>query len=98
MIVCPEIPLNADIANEFIKHGLRIFAPNEEAALLEGSKAFAKNFMMKYEIPTAAYETFIDENEAKKYILEKVAPIVIKADGLEEGKGAIVAEQINQDR
>ena len=95
-IVGPESPLNAGIANEFIKHGLRIFAPNEEAALLEGSKAFAKNFMMKYEIPTAAYETFIDANEAKKYILEKGAPIVIKADGLAEGKGVIVAETIDQ--
>src|SRR5690625_4630388 len=89
-IVGPENPLNAGIANEFSEHGLRIFAPNKEAAILEGSKAFAKEFMINYQIPTAAYATFTDPTEAKNYIEEQGAPIVIKADGLAEGKGVTV--------
>lgn len=90
-IVGPENPLNAGIANAFQEKGLAIFAPTKEAAILEGSKDFAKQFMMKYDIPTAAYQTFTDPVLAKEYIAEKGAPIVIKADGLAEGKGVIVA-------
>src|SRR5699024_7416594 len=89
--VGPENPLNAGIANAFKEAGLRIFAPIKEAAVLEGSKDFAKQFMMNYGIPTAAYETFTDVESARKYVEEKGAPIVIKADGLAEGKGVIVA-------
>lgn len=95
-IVGPENPLNAGIANAFQEKGLNIFAPTKEAALLEGSKDFAKQFMIKYDIPTAAYATFTEADEAKAYIEEKGAPIVIKADGLAEGKGVIVAETIAQ--
>jgi len=95
-IVGPENPLNAGIANEFTNHGLKIFAPNKEAAILEGSKAFAKNFMMDYEIPTAAYESFTDPDQAKKYIEQQGAPIVIKADGLAEGKGVTVAQTVDE--
>ncbi len=91
-VVGPESSLNAGIANRFHEENLAIFAPTEEAALLEGSKSFAKDFMMKYEIPTAAYATFTNVAEARQYIEEKGAPIVIKADGLAEGKGVIVAE------
>ncbi|MGY0694792.1 phosphoribosylamine--glycine ligase [Virgibacillus sp. FSP13] len=91
-IVGPENPLNAGIANRFQEEGLAIFAPTKEAALLEGSKRFAKEFMKKYDIPTADYATFSDAIEAKKYIIEKGAPIVIKADGLAAGKGVVVAE------
>src|SRR5690625_2189563 len=80
-IVGPENPLNAGIANEFTKHGLRIFAPTQEAALLEGSKAFAKKFMMTYDIPTAAYETFTNPEEAKAYIRKKSGPIVVREIG-----------------
>src|SRR5699024_9557790 len=69
-----------------------IFAPTEAAALLEGSKDFAKQFMYKHEIPTAAYATFTNADEAKAYIEEKGAPIVVKADGLAAGKGVVVAE------
>ncbi|MFS0752665.1 phosphoribosylamine--glycine ligase [Oceanobacillus sp. 1P07AA] len=90
-IVGPENPLNAGIVNEFHKEGLAIFAPTKEAALLEGSKSFAKDFMKKYEIPTAAYGVFTDVNEAKKMVKQQGAPIVIKADGLAAGKGVIVA-------
>ena len=76
--------------------GLKIFAPSKEAAILEGSKDFAKNFMMTYNIPTANYQTFSNAEAAKAYIQEKGAPIVIKADGLAEGKGVIVAESLEQ--
>src|SRR5690625_2470516 len=95
-IVGPENPLNAGIANAFKEAGLAIFAPTKEAALLEGSKDFAKQFMVKYEIPTAAYKTFTDAPSAKAYVQEQGAPIVIKADGLAEGKGVIVAETVEQ--
>lgn len=91
-IVGPENPLNAGIADAFLKANLPIFAPTKKAALLEGSKDFAKQFMNTYEIPTAAHRTFTDHQEAKRYIEEKGAPIVIKADGLAEGKGVTVAE------
>lgn len=91
-IVGPENPLNAGIVNAFQKEGLKIFGPTKEAALLEGSKDFAKQFMVKYGIPTASYETFTEAEAAKQYIKEKGAPIVIKADGLAEGKGVIVAD------
>lgn len=95
-IVGPENPLNAGIADAFEAAGLRIFAPRKNAALLEGSKDFAKQFMVKYDIPTAAYESFTDVEEAKKYVEAQGAPIVIKADGLAEGKGVIVAETVEQ--
>ncbi|WP_067725234.1 phosphoribosylamine--glycine ligase [Oceanobacillus damuensis] len=90
-VVGPENPLNAGIANRFKEAGLRVFAPTKEAALLEGSKSFAKEFMKKYDVPTADYAVFTDPQEAKAYIEEKGAPIVIKADGLAAGKGVIVA-------
>lgn len=95
-IVGPEAPLNAGIADQFAKENLKVFAPNQAAALLEGSKSFAKDFMKKYEIPTAQYEVFTDPQLAKQYIEEKGAPIVVKADGLAEGKGVIVAETKEQ--
>lgn len=95
-VVGPESTLNAGIANRFHEEGLAIFAPTLEAALLEGSKSFAKEFMIRNEIPTAAYATFTDADKAIQYIKEKGAPIVIKADGLAEGKGVIVAETKSQ--
>ncbi|MFC2949503.1 phosphoribosylamine--glycine ligase [Virgibacillus sediminis] len=95
-IVGPENPLNAGIANRFQEEGLTVFAPTKEAALLEGSKSFAKEFMKKYDIPTALYETFTDAEEAKAYVMAKGAPIVVKADGLAAGKGVIVAETTEQ--
>ncbi len=93
-IVGPENPLNAGIANVFKEQGLAVFAPTKEAALLEGSKDFAKQFMVKHGIPTAAYESFTDAEAAKAYVEAQGAPIVIKADGLAEGKGVIVAETV----
>ncbi|AVQ98124.1 phosphoribosylamine--glycine ligase [Oceanobacillus iheyensis] len=95
-IVGPENPLNEGIADRFIEAGLQVFAPQKAAALLEGSKSFAKEFMNKYAVPTAAYATFTSADDAKQYIEKQGAPIVIKADGLAAGKGVIVAETKEQ--
>ncbi len=93
-IVGPEVPLLNGIVNDFEAEGLKIFGPRKEAALIEGSKNFAKEIMIKYNIPTAEYQTFTDVEKAKAYIQEKGAPIVIKADGLAAGKGVTVAETL----
>jgi phosphoribosylamine--glycine ligase len=90
-IVGPEAPLVAGIVDDFATHGRRIFGPSQQAAMLEGSKAFAKELMWKYHIPTAAAEIFVEAQKALAYIEKAPAPIVIKADGLAAGKGAIVA-------
>jgi len=90
-IVGPEDPLTAGIVNKFQEAGLKVFAPRQEAALIEGSKAFAKELMHQYNIPTAAYQTFQDYEAAKAYVEKNGAPIVIKADGLAAGKGVVVA-------
>ncbi|WP_010678031.1 phosphoribosylamine--glycine ligase [Bacillus timonensis] len=95
-LVGPEVPLINGIVNRFQKEGLAVFGPSKEAALLEGSKSFAKEIMKKYNIPTAEYETFTSYEEAKQYILEKGAPIVIKADGLAAGKGVTVALNLDE--
>ncbi len=97
--VGPEQPLAAGIVDYFEAEGLRIFGPTKAAAQIEGSKAFAKEIMDKYNIPTAAYETFTDVASAKAYIEKLGAPIVVKADGLAAGKGVVVAmtvEEANQ--
>ena len=93
--VGPEVPLLNGIVNDFQAAGLKIFGPTKEAALIEGSKNFAKELMFKYNIPTADYQTFTDVEQAKAYIEEKGAPIVIKADGLAAGKGVTVAETLD---
>ena len=93
-VVGPEAPLVLGIADQFRAAGLRIFAPVAAAAQLEGSKAFAKAFMQKHKIPTAAHATFTDAGEAIEWIKQKGAPIVIKADGLAAGKGVVVAQTI----
>lgn len=98
-IVGPEVSLAAGIVDEFEAAGLRIFGPRKNAAILEGSKTFAKDLMKKYNIPTAAYETFTSYEEAKAYVHKNGTPIVIKADGLAAGKGVVVAmteEEANQ--
>jgi len=90
-IVGPEAPLTTGIVDSFNQRGLSIFGPDSRAAELEGSKAFAKEFMKKYAIPTADFRIFSSSNEAKKYVLDHGAPITIKADGLAAGKGVILA-------
>lgn len=86
-----ETPLELGLTNVFHLHGLKIFAPTQEAAQIETSKDFAKKIMSKAGIKTAAYQTFQDFESAKKYVEEKKAPIVIKNDGLAAGKGVVVA-------
>ncbi len=95
-IVGPEAPLVAGIVDVFKERKLRIFGPCAQAAQLEGSKAFAKDFMARNHIPTASYATFTNANEAIAYIHQHGAPIVIKADGLAAGKGVVVATDNTQ--
>ena len=90
-VVGPEAPLAAGIVDKFKQAGLKIFGPSQKAALIEGSKALAKEIMQKYDIPTAAYGSFTDKAEALAYVKQVGAPIVVKADGLAAGKGVIVA-------
>lgn len=90
-IIGPEVPLLNGLADKFREAGLAVFGPSQKAAEIEGSKSFAKDLMKKYSIPTAEYAVFSDYEKAKDYILEKGAPIVIKADGLAAGKGVTVA-------
>jgi phosphoribosylamine--glycine ligase len=95
-IVGPEVPLVDGIVDRFEERGLRCFGPTSDAAQLEGSKAFAKAFMQRHNIPTAACEVFTDLEAALSYIRRKGAPIVIKADGLAAGKGVIVASTVEE--
>jgi len=90
-VVGPEGPLAAGIVDEFRKRGLRILGPTRAAAQLESSKAFAKEFMLRHAIPTAAYACFSDAKQAHQYIDRKGVPLVVKADGLAAGKGVVVA-------
>ncbi|MGN6381384.1 MAG: phosphoribosylamine--glycine ligase [Dyella sp.] len=90
-VVGPEVPLVAGVVDKFRAAGLRIFGPRAIAAQLEGSKAFAKDFLLRHNIPTAHYAVFTDLNRALAYVREHGAPIVIKADGLAAGKGVVVA-------
>ncbi|MCD9119969.1 phosphoribosylamine--glycine ligase [Cupriavidus sp. UGS-1] len=95
-VVGPEAPLAAGIVDVFRAQGLRIFGPSRAAAQLESSKDFAKAFMHRHQIPTAAYQTFADAGEAHAYIDAQGAPIVIKADGLAAGKGVVVATTLEE--
>ncbi|WP_018932354.1 phosphoribosylamine--glycine ligase [Gracilibacillus lacisalsi] len=90
-IVGPEVPLTKGVVDAFQEKNLKVFGPKKGAALIEGSKDFAKAFMKQYDIPTAKYQTFTDVEKAKAYIQQEGAPIVIKADGLAAGKGVVVA-------
>ena len=90
-LVGPEAPLVLGVVDLFREHGLRIFGPRRAAAQLEGSKAFAKDFLARHGIPTAHYAVFEDEAEALAHVEHVGAPIVIKADGLAAGKGVVVA-------
>lgn len=92
----PDDALAAGIVDDFHQAGLKAFGPTRLAAELEWSKDFAKSIMAKYKVPTAAYGTFADFDEAKAYIEAQGAPIVVKADGLALGKGVVVAETVEQ--
>src|SRR4030065_650975 len=91
-IVGPEAPLVLGVVARFRAAGLRCFGPTKASAQLEGSKAFAKDFLARHKIPTAAYGNFTDVAAAEAFIRKMGAPIVVKADGLAAGKGVIIAE------
>ncbi len=95
-LVGPEVPLVLGVVDVFQAHGLKIFGPSKAAAQLEGSKAFAKDFLERHNIPTAHYAVFENEQEALHYVEHMGAPIVIKADGLAAGKGVIVAMTLQE--
>ncbi len=95
-IVGPEDALASGIADEFNARGLKIFAPTRAAAQVESSKDFAKTLMKKHHIPTAAYQTFDNYQDATKYVKEQGAPIVIKENGLKAGKGVTVASSVDE--
>lgn len=97
-IVGPEAALAAGITDAFSEAGLRCFGPTRAAAMLEISKGYSKDFMQKYDIPTAAYARFTDEDQALSYLDSQKLPIVIKADGLAAGKGVIIATDWEQAR
>ena len=96
VVVGPEAPLVAGLADVLNKAGIPVFGPSKAAAQLEGSKVFAKDLMKKYNIPTAAYGVFHKVDEAKEFISQTGAPIVVKADGLAAGKGVVVAMTIEE--
>jgi len=95
-VVGPEAPLCAGIVDEFQAKGLRIFGPTRDTARLEGSKAFAKQFLLKHNIPTAAAGVFDNPADARDYVRKRGAPIVVKADGLAAGKGVVVAQTVDE--
>ena len=95
-IVGPDDPLVGGIVDVFEKRGLRVFGPRKNAAILEGSKAFSKDLMKKYNIPTAAYETFDNAEDALKYLETAPMPIVLKADGLALGKGVLICNNLSE--
>lgn len=95
-IVGPEAPLVEGITDKFNDKGLKIFGPSKKAAMLEGSKAFSKEFMKKYNVKTAAYEVFEDEKAALEYLGNSCFPIVIKADGLAAGKGVAICNSFEE--
>ncbi len=96
-VVAPDDPLAAGAVDAFESAGLRAFGPNKAAAIIEGSKAFSKDLMKKYGIPTAAYETFSNSGDAIAYVKKQnKIPVVVKADGLALGKGVIIAQSIEE--
>ena len=95
-IVGPEATLSQGVVDAFRENGLKIFGPTKAAAQLESSKDFAKAFMIRHQIPTAAYATFTDAKAAHDYVNAQGAPIVIKADGLAAGKGVVVAMSLDE--
>ena len=91
-VIAPDDPLALGLADELESRGHRVFGPRKNAAIIEASKAFSKELMKKYNIPTAAYETFSDYAEAKKYVETCDIPVVLKADGLALGKGVLICK------
>ena len=97
-VIGMDDPLVGGIVDVFEKEGLRVFGPRKNAAILEGSKAFSKDLMKKYHIPTAAYETFTDPEKALEYLETAKMPIVLKADGLALGKGVLICQTLEESK
>lgn len=97
-VIAPDDPLALGLADELERRGYKVFGPNKRAAQIESSKAFAKELMKKYGIPTAAYETFDDYGAALAYIEKGKFPVVLKADGLALGKGVLICETLEEAR
>lgn len=95
-VVAPDDPLAAGLVDRLETEGFRAFGPNKAAAIIEGSKAFSKELMVKYGIPTAAYEEFTDYNLACEYVKKSDYPLVVKADGLALGKGVIICNNVDE--
>ena len=95
-IIGMDDPLVGGVGDAFESEGLRVFGPRKNAAIIEGSKAFSKDLMKKYKIPTAAYENFTDPDEAIKYLETAKMPIVLKADGLALGKGVLICNTLEE--
>lgn len=95
-IIGMDDPLVGGVVDTFESEGLRVFGPRKNAAIIEGSKAFSKDLMKKYKIPTAAYENFTDPDEAIKYLETAKMPIVLKADGLALGKGVLICNTLEE--
>lgn len=95
-VVGPEAALSLGIVDEFSQYKLKIFGPNKKASRLEASKVFAKELMEKYKVPTADFKVFDDADSAKKFIEERSAPCVVKAEGLAQGKGVVVARTVEE--
>jgi phosphoribosylamine--glycine ligase len=95
-VVGPELPLTLGIADEFQRHGLRIFGPTRAGARIEGSKAFTKELLRRHNVPTGFFSTFSDADEASRYVAEVGAPIVVKADGLAAGKGVVICQTVKE--
>ncbi len=95
-VVGPEVSLAAGVVDRFKRAGLRIFGPSQAAAQIESSKEFAKELMKKYDIPTAAFETFEDYAPALEYVKRGSVPAVLKYDGLAAGKGVVIAETLEE--
>lgn len=96
VFVAPDDPLVGGLVDALTEAGIRAFGPNQKAAILEGSKAFSKDLMKKYNIPTAAYETFDDPQKALEYLETAEMPIVLKADGLALGKGVLICNTLEE--
>ena len=94
IVIGPDDPLVGGLSDVLTEAGFRVFGPSEKAAILEGSKSFAKDLMKKYGIPTASYETFVDADSAYNYLKTATFPIVLKADGLALGKGVLICNDI----
>ncbi len=95
-VIGMDDPLVGGVVDAFEAEGLRVFGPRKNAAILEGSKAFSKDLMKKYNIPTAAYENFTDPQEALAYLETAKFPIVLKADGLALGKGVLICNTLEE--